>query len=96
MGRVTTALAGGKSIPWTDDLKQRAQANVARMGEAGLRVMAGAFRDLDPAQFDPDGDLLGYVHDLEMTSLVAMVDPPREESKAAVANAQLATSGFGW
>ena len=90
MGRVTTALAGGKSIPWTDDLKQRAQANVARMGEAGLRVMAGAFRDLDPAQFDPDGDLLGYVHDLEMTSLVAMVDPPREESKAAVANAQRA------
>jgi P-type Ca2+ transporter type 2C len=90
MGRVTTALAGGKSIPWTDDLKQRAQANVARMGEAGLRVMAGAVRDLDPAQFDPDGDLLGYVHDLEMTSLVAMVDPPREESKAAVANAQRA------
>jgi P-type Ca2+ transporter type 2C len=90
MGRVTTALAGGKSIPTTDDFKQRAQANVARMGEAGLRVMAGAFRDLDPAQFDPDGDLLGYVHDLEMTSLVAMVDPPREESKAAVANAQRA------
>jgi P-type Ca2+ transporter type 2C len=90
MGRVTTALAGGKSIPSTDDLKQRAQANVARMGEAGLRVMAGAFRDLDPAQFDPNGDLLGYVHDLEMTSLVAMVDPPREESKAAVANAQRA------
>jgi Ca2+-transporting ATPase len=90
MGRVTTALAGGKSIPWTDDLKQRAQANVARMGEAGLRVMAGAFRDLDPAQFDPDGDLLGYVHDLEMTSLVAMVDPPREESKAAVSDAKQA------
>jgi P-type Ca2+ transporter type 2C len=90
MGRVTTALAGGKSIPWDDDLRQRAEANVARMGEAGLRVMAGAFRDLDPTQFDPDGDLLGLVHDLEMTSLVAMVDPPREESKAAVANAQLA------
>jgi P-type Ca2+ transporter type 2C len=53
-------------------------------------VMASAFRDLDPAQFDPDGDLLGHVHDLEITSLVAMVDPPREESKAAVANAQQA------
>jgi Ca2+-transporting ATPase len=90
MGRVATALAAGKSIPMDDDLQQRAQANVVRMGEAGLRVMAGAFRDLDPARFDPDGDLLGYVHDLEMTSLVAMVDPPREESKAAVANAQQA------
>ena len=90
MGRVSTALSGGTSIPATDDLSQRAEANVARMGEAGLRVMASAFRDLDPAQFDPDGDLLGHVHDLEITSLVAMVDPPREESKAAVANAQQA------
>jgi Ca2+-transporting ATPase len=90
MGRVATALSGGKSIPKTDDLEQRAQANVARMGEAGLRVMASAFRDLDPAQFDPDGDLLGHVHNLEITSLVAMVDLPREESKAAVANAQQA------
>ncbi len=38
----------------------------------------------------PQGDLLGYVTELEMTSLVAMVDPPRDESKAAVRNAQRA------
>jgi Ca2+-transporting ATPase len=61
-----------------------------RMEEAGLRVMAGAFRDLDAAGFDPGGDLLALVRDLEMTSLVGMVDPPREESKAAVADAQKA------
>ena len=90
MGRVATARAGGKSIPWDDDLKGRAEANVARMGEAGLRVMAAAFRDLEPSHFDPEDDLLSYVHDLEITSLVAMVDPPREESKAAVADAQRA------
>jgi P-type Ca2+ transporter type 2C len=90
MGRVATALSAGSSIPWNEDLRQRAEANVARMGEAGLRVMAAAFRDLDPEHFDPDGDLLGYVHDLEIASLVAMVDPPREESKAAVADAQRA------
>jgi P-type Ca2+ transporter type 2C len=90
MDRVATALSAGASIPWGDDLKERAQANVARMGEAGLRVMAAAFRDLELTRFDADGDLLSYVHDLEITSLVAMVDPPREESKAAVANAQRA------
>jgi P-type Ca2+ transporter type 2C len=90
MDRVATALSAGASIPWDDDLKERAQANVARMGEAGLRVMAAAFRDLELTRFDADGDLLSYVHDLEITSLVAMVDPPREESKAAVANAQRA------
>jgi P-type Ca2+ transporter type 2C len=90
LARAATALANGASVPWDDRLRQRAEEHVQRMGEAGLRVMAGAFCDLDPARFDPDGDLLGYVHDLEMTSLVGMVDPPREESKAAVANAQQA------
>jgi Ca2+-transporting ATPase len=54
----------------------------------GHRVMAAAFRDLDPDTFDPAGDLLGHVTDLEMTSLVAMVDPPRDESMAAVRDAQ--------
>ena len=59
-----------------------------RMEDEGHRVMAAAFRDLDPATFDPAGDLLGHVTDLELTSLVAMVDPPRDESKAAVPDAQ--------
>jgi P-type Ca2+ transporter type 2C len=90
MARAATALSNGTSIPWDDALKQRAEQHVQRMGEAGLRVMAAAFRDLDAAGFDPGGDLLGYVQDLEMTSLVGMVDPPREESKAAVAGAQQA------
>jgi Ca2+-transporting ATPase len=54
----------------------------------GHRVMAAAFRDLDPETFDPTGDLLAHITDLELTSLVAMVDPPRDESKAAVRDAQ--------
>ncbi len=90
MSRATTALSNGASIPWDDALRQRADEQVQRMGGLGLRVMAGAFRDLDPASFDPDGDLLALVQGLEMTSLVGMVDPPREESKAAVADAQAA------
>ena len=90
MARVSTALSNGASIPWDDALRRRAEQHIQRMGEAGLRVMAGAFRDLDTASFEPDGDLLAYVRDLEMTSLVGMVDPPREESKAAVSGAQQA------
>jgi P-type Ca2+ transporter type 2C len=90
MARAATALANGASVPWDGALRQRAEQHVQRMGQAGLRVMAGAFRDLDPAGFDPDGDLLALVRDLEMTSLVGMVDPPREESRAAVAAAQAA------
>jgi Ca2+-transporting ATPase len=90
MGRAASALAGGTSIPWDDEIKRRADEHVARMGAAGLRVMAAAYRDLDPADFDAEGDLLAYVEALEMTSLVGMVDPPRAESKAAVADAQRA------
>ena len=41
----------------------------------GLRVMAAAYRDLDPADFDADGDLLADVTDLEMTSLVGHARP---------------------
>jgi Ca2+-transporting ATPase len=60
------------------------------MAGLGQRVMAAAQRDLASSEFDPDGDLLGYVKDLEVTSLVGMVDPPREQSRGAVAEAQAA------
>ena len=90
MALAATALSNGTSVPWGDKLREGAEENARRMGEAGLRVMAGAFRDLDAASFDPNGDLLVLVDALEMTSLVGMVDPPREESKAAVAEAQAA------
>jgi P-type Ca2+ transporter type 2C len=88
--RATTALSAGSSIPWNADLATRAQSNIERLAGAGQRVMAAARRDIDPASFDPDGDLLAHLQELEMTSLVGMVDPPRPESKAAVAEAQAA------
>src|SRR6185437_763626 len=90
MARAASALMGSIAIPWDADLREKAQAHVERMEGAGQRVMAGATRDLNPDHFDPDGDLLGYVADLQMTSLVGMVDPPREESAVAVAAAQAA------
>ncbi|MFD9123859.1 cation-translocating P-type ATPase [Kitasatospora sp. NPDC059571] len=90
MARATSALADGASVPWDGELSRRAQEQTERMGGEGRRVMAAAVRDLDPAAFDPAGDLLALVTELQMTSLVGMVDPPREESKAAVASAQAA------
>jgi Ca2+-transporting ATPase len=90
MERATTALSAGSSIPWDEDLEARAQANVERMAGAGQRVMAAAQRDIDPVRFEPEGDLLTHVQELQMTALVGMVDPARAESKAAVAEAQAA------
>jgi Ca2+-transporting ATPase len=88
--RAATALSGGATVPWDEELSRRADEQAERMGGEGRRVMAAATRDLDPADFDPGGDLLAYVTGLRMTSLVGMVDPPREESRAAVASAQAA------
>ncbi|MFG3054679.1 cation-translocating P-type ATPase [Kitasatospora sp. NPDC048239] len=90
MARATTALAAGRTVPWDDDLRGRAEARSEQMGGEGRRVMAAAERDLDPSGFDPEGDLLALVTDLRMTSLVGMVDPPRAESRQAVAAAQAA------
>ena len=90
MSHASTALSDDRSVPWDAELSAQAQADVERMEGDGLRVMAAGFRDLDAASFDPDGDLLGYVEGIEITSLVAMVDPPRAESKQAVRDAQSA------
>ncbi|HYA52772.1 MAG TPA: HAD-IC family P-type ATPase [Streptosporangiaceae bacterium] len=90
MARAATALRDGTSIPWDSGLNERANEHMERMEDEGRRVMAAATRDLDPVGFDPDGDLLSYVTELQMASLVGMVDPAREESADAVASAQAA------
>ncbi len=90
MGHAATALASGRSVPWDRDLRARMEANLQRMEEAGLRVMAAGVRDLDAATFDPGADLLGYVDGLELTSLVGMLDPPRAASRRSVRDAQRA------
>jgi P-type Ca2+ transporter type 2C len=90
LAQAATALSEGATLAWDARLRERHQTSMERMEGAGQRVMAAATRDLDPATFDPDGDLLGYVTDLQLTSLVGMVDPPRDESRDAVSSAQAA------
>src|SRR5215213_5670243 len=74
MARAATALSAEGTLPWDAGLQERAQAHLVRMERAGRRVMAAAVRDLDPAGFDATSDLTRYVTDLQMTSLVGMVD----------------------
>jgi Ca2+-transporting ATPase len=88
IGRATTALAKGASVPWGEQQNTRASQEQDRLGGKGLRIMAAAMKDLDPTDFDPDGDLLSLVQGLQLTALVGMVDPPRPESQDAVRSAQ--------
>jgi P-type Ca2+ transporter type 2C len=90
IGRASSALADGKSVPWGDEQNTRSSQEMERLGGQGLRIMVAATRDIDPADFDPDGDLLSLVTGLQMTAMVGMIDPPRAESKDAVRNAQSA------
>ena len=60
------------------------------MAAAGERVMVVAQRDFDPATFDPGGDLLSLVQDLTLLAMVGIVDPPRPEAKAAIAECKSA------
>ena len=90
IGRAATALANGQSVAWGDEQNKRSSEEMERLGGQGLRVMVAARRDLDPTEFDPNGDLLSLVKDLQMTAMVGMIDPPRAESKDAVRDAQAA------
>lgn len=90
MSHTGAALCEGSHVPWSEELREWAQAHVRRMEQQGLRVMAAGFRDLDPDSFDPGGELLSHLDGLELTSLVGMVDPPRAESLSAVKSAQQA------
>ncbi|WP_374477319.1 cation-translocating P-type ATPase [Zoogloea sp.] len=58
-------------------------ANEALAGQA-LRVLALAGRSIPAADFDPAGDLQGWTHDLTLTALVGIIDPPRPEAKEAI------------
>ncbi len=86
--RSTCVEAGGQCVPVDDDLKQKAANASQRLGGQGLRVMAAAYKDIDPVEFKADGDLLGYCTELHLVSVIGMIDPPRAESAAAVKSAQ--------
>ncbi len=73
-----------------DARRELYQADNRHFAEEGLRVMAVARRDLDPAGFDPGSDLLALVTELELLALVGIMDPPRPGAAASVAQAKSA------
>jgi Ca2+-transporting ATPase len=91
LARATSADDGaGGHIP-VAQVGDKYLAENERLGRQGLRVMATAMRDIDPATFDPNAaDLLPLVNDLTLLALVGIVDPPRAEARSAIAIAQAA------
>jgi Ca2+-transporting ATPase len=73
-----------------DEVRKLYLAENERLGAQGLRVMATARKDFDPASFDPGADLLPLVDGLTLLTLVGIVDPPRPTAKDAIAEAKAA------
>jgi Ca2+-transporting ATPase len=91
LARCTTVLDKDLQVVTADDgFRERYMAENERLGQQGLRVLATARKDFDPATFDPKGDLLEQVQGLTSLSLVGIVDPPRPQAKAAIAEAHSA------
>ena len=89
--RATTVLdPDAGPVPLDGRLRERYLADNHRFAEEGLRVIATARRDFDPAAFDPGADLLPLVTDLQLLALVGIVDPPRPGAKASVGEAKSA------
>jgi P-type Ca2+ transporter type 2C len=77
-------------VPLDPTVRERYLAENRRLAEQGLRVLATGRIDLDPASFDPDGDLLAMLDGLTLLALVGIEDPPRPQAKAAIARARAA------
>jgi P-type Ca2+ transporter type 2C len=75
----------GSASLMTPEATERVLAENDRLAGEGLRVLAVARRDFDPATFDRNADLLSLVENLELLALAGIVDPPRKEAKDAIA-----------
>lgn len=80
LGRVTTIQKNGKAEPVSQADIQEIEEQNQKFSRNGLRVLAFAYKSV------PEGTTLTVDDEKDMTflGLIAMMDPPREESKAAV------------
>jgi P-type Ca2+ transporter type 2C len=88
LARAATVVAADDGpAPADGAFRQRYLAGNQRLGEQGLRVIATAREDFDPAAPDPGPDLLPLVTGLELLALAGIIDPPRPAAKAPIATA---------
>ncbi len=78
------------NTPIDEPMRQRIESEVERMAEQSLRVIAVARRCIPARDFDPAGDLNGWVGDWTFLGLAGLLDPPRPEAAAAIVLCQQA------
>ncbi|MGE5764264.1 MAG: hypothetical protein ACM3ZF_10430, partial [Mycobacterium leprae] len=71
----------GTTVPVTDNNRTLAVEANDRMAAGGQRVMVVAQRDLEPARFDPNADLIDLVRDLTLLAMVGIVETRRDRKR---------------
>jgi Ca2+-transporting ATPase len=80
---------GGEIVPLTAARREAILATAGGMAARALRVLALAWRPHGSQPHD-DGDSSLQEHDLVLSGLVGMIDPPRDEARLAVARCRTA------
>ncbi|GGK60773.1 cation-translocating P-type ATPase [Rufibacter glacialis] len=84
--RCTHVLINGEELPLTPDLLDNIQNQNEEFSDRALRVLAFAYKPLtDGAEITFEAE-----NDLVLVGLYAMIDPPREEVYASIAEAKVA------
>ncbi len=86
----TVRMSAEQSDTFTDESRAKVLSENERIASQGRRVLALAQREFDAATFDPTGDLMALMTELQLTALIGEVDPPRAEAVAAIGEAKRA------
>lgn len=81
LARSTSFLDADGNVRPIDGVRDRAEAENARLAGEGLRALAVARRDVDHATIGGSDELLDVVDDLQLLALIGIVDPPRKEAR---------------
>ena len=87
LARSVAVMTGDGPRPITEEDKQKIADTNLYLSENGLRVLAFAIKQYPDATECP-GITLKDENDYTFVGLISMIDPPREESKKAVADAK--------
>lgn len=80
LNRILYIRKDGEACPVTEEDKSAIERQNQEFSRDGLRVLAFAYKEIEPGH----GLTVEDENDLTFLGLIAMMDPPREESKAAV------------
>ena len=90
LGRCTTLLDEQVVSALDEAARLQVDAEYAGLAQNGMRGLLIASRSVPASGFDTQGDLSAWMNDLTLLGLVGLMDPPRVEAKAAIANCRQA------